>query len=130
MKGEAENPFLDPAETLAAAFDAGRIEGLLQSAAARGHAFSYSELLLVLGMRFTRPRMRALCKVLDVIDQRAEAAGQPELAVLVVREGDRLPGRGWWTGRRDYAGALEGPQARAYLDDVQGAAFAYWRRRA
>ncbi len=128
MAGAGDNPFLDP-PAVAAHFDVDVIETLLQAAAARGHAFSYSELLLTLGMRFTRPKMRALCKVLDVIDARAEAAGQPELAVLVVREGDRMPGQGWWTGRREYAGAWEGPQARAYLDDVQGAAFAFWRGR-
>ena len=89
------------------------VEVLLQSAAAAGHGFSYSGLLLALGLRFTRPRMRALCKLLDAIDDRAAAAGQPELAALVVREGDRLPGQGWWTGRRNHAGARTGPDAHA-----------------
>ncbi len=74
--------------------------------------------------------MRALCKVLDEIDNRAAAAGQPELAPLVVRESDRLPGQGWWVGRSDYAGAWEGPEARKYLDQVQRVAIAYWAARA
>ena len=109
------------------AFDVEQVEALLQGAAAQRATFSYSELLLQLGHRFTRPKMRALCAVLDAIDVRAEAAGQPELAALVVREGDDLPGQGWWVGRRDYAGAFEGAGARKYLLGVQRRAFDYWQ---
>jgi hypothetical protein len=111
-------------------FDIDQIEHLLQAAATDGRRVSYSELLLAIGQRFTRPRMRALCTVLDEIDNRAAAAGQPELASLVVRESDRLPGQGWWVGRSDYAGAWEGPEARTYLDAVQRVAIAYWSGRA
>ena len=108
------------------AFDIDHLEHLLQAAAAEGRRVSYSELLLAIGQRFTRPRMRALCAVLDEIDNRAAAAGQPELASLVVRESDRLPGQGWWVARRDYAGVWEGPEARKYLDKVQRVAIAFW----
>lgn len=108
-------------------FDVERIETLLRAAAGRRRALSYSELLEAMDMRFTRPRMRALCVVLDEIDRRAESAGQPELAALVVRELDRLPGQGWWTGRTDYVGAWEGPAAGAYLRSVQRIAFDYWK---
>ena len=108
-------------------FDVEAIETLLRGAAVRRRAMSYSELLLALGMRFTRPRMRALCVVLDSIDVRAEAAGQPELAALVVRESDGLPGQGWWTMRSDYVGAWEGAAAGAYLRSVQRIAFDYWQ---
>ena len=111
------------------AFDIDHLEHLLQAAAAEGRRVSYSELLLAIGQRFTRPRMRALCAVLDEIDNRAAAAGQPELASLVVRESDRLPGQGWWVARRDYAGAWEGPEARKYLDKVQRVAIAFWSAR-
>lgn len=107
-------------------FDIDAIETLLQATAAQGERLSYSELLQAIGQRFTRPRMRALCKVLDAIDDRAVAAGQPELAALVVRESDRLPGQGWWIGRSDYAGAWDGPEARRYLDAVQRVVIAYW----
>ena len=110
-------------------FDTDAIETMLQGAAAQGERLSYSELLQAIGQRFTRPRMRALCKVLDAIDDRAAAAGQPELAALVVRESDRLPGQGWWIGRSDYAGAWDGPEARRYLDAVQRVAIAYWAER-
>jgi hypothetical protein len=84
--------------------DVPHIERLLQGIATEGRDTSYSEFLLMLGLRFSRPKMRALCKTLDEVDRRAKVAGQPELAVLVVRESDRLPGQGWWTGRRDYQG--------------------------
>jgi hypothetical protein len=109
--------------------DVPHIERLLQGIAMEGHDTSYSEFLLMLGLRFSRPKMRALCKTLDEVDRRAKAAGQPELAVLVVRESDRLPGQGWWTGRRDYQGAWTGPAARAFLNSIQAETFAYWRAR-
>ncbi|GGE13266.1 hypothetical protein GCM10011529_19540 [Polymorphobacter glacialis] len=108
-------------------FDIERIETLLRAAAGRRRAMSYSELLEAMDMRFTRPRMRALCVVLDEVDKRAEAAGQPALASLVVRELDRLPGQGWWTSRHDYVGPWEGPVAGAYLRSVQRVAFDYWK---
>ena len=111
-------------------FDVDRVEAIVQEAAKRGEALSYSELLLLLGYRFTRPKMRALCKVLDVVDQRAAASEQPELAVLVVREGDRLPGQGWWVGRTDYRGDWTGDEAKAFIRKVQKRAFRYWKGRA
>ena len=86
-------------------------------------------MLNLLGTRFTRPKMRALCKTLDRIDAEGAAAGEPELAVLVVREGDGLPGQGWWTGRHDYDGPWHGDAAVAYVRSVQRVAFAYWAAR-
>jgi hypothetical protein len=112
-----------------ALFDVDRIEALVRASAAKRTAMSYSELLLMLGYRFTRPKMRALCKVLDVIDIRAAANGEPELAALVVREGDGLPGQGWWVGRTDYQGEWAGSAARSFLDAIQAKAFDYWERR-
>lgn len=112
-----------------ALFDVDHIEAMLRAAARAGESMSYSETLNLLGMSFSRPKMRALCAVLDVVDRRAEAAGEPELAVLVVRESDRLPGQGWWVGRRSYRGAWTGKEARAHVDDIQHRAFRYWRDR-
>ncbi|PZN94624.1 MAG: ribose-phosphate pyrophosphokinase [Alphaproteobacteria bacterium] len=111
-------------------FDVDHIKGLLQASASAGVAMSYSEILLALGHRFTRPKMRALCKVLDAIDGRAAAAGQPELAVLVVREGDRLPGQGWWVGRDAPVDSWTGAEARALVAAIQQQAFDYWRNAA
>ena len=107
--------------------DVALIERLLQRAAREGRALSYSELLQTLGQRFTRPKMRALCKTLDEVDRRGAARGEPELAALVVRESDRLPGQGWWTGRSDYKGEWTGLQARGYLERIQGHIFAWWQ---
>lgn len=109
--------------------DAARVRALLIAAARERRAISYSELLAGLGHRFTRPRMRAVCKTLDAIDSAAAAAGEPELAVLVVRETDRLPGQGWWTGARQahgYDGAWSGPDAAALVARLQAQAFDYW----
>lgn len=104
--------------------DVVRVRSLLLEAARERRVLSYSELLGMLGHRFTRPRMRAVCRTLDAIDRKGAGAGEPELAVLVVRESDRLPGQGWWTGRD--AQALEGPVAREYVEARQSAAFDYW----
>ena len=110
--------------------DVARVRGLLIDAARAGEALSYSDLLGQLGHRFTRPKMRALCKTLTAIDEAGAAAGEPELAVLVVRESDGLPGQGWWTGGRALAlghdGAWEGPEARALVKRLQRQAFDYW----
>jgi len=121
------------AEVAAAIADVPRVRALLVAAAQAGEAVSYSALLAQLGTRFTRPKMRALCKTLDAIDEAGAAAGEPELAVLVVRESDGLPGQGWWVGghalRLGHEGAWEGPAARALVDRVQAETFAYWRDR-
>ncbi|MBU6165911.1 MAG: ribose-phosphate pyrophosphokinase [Alphaproteobacteria bacterium] len=106
------------------------VHAVLIAAARGGHALSYSELLLALGHRFTRPKMRSLCRLLDAIDAQGPAAGQPELAVLVVRESDRLPGQGWWLGRSDAPADWAGPAARAYVAARQQAAFDWWAGRA
>ena len=116
----------DPDADLSALHDVSRIKLLLEQAAREGRAVSYSELLLALGFSFTRPKMRAVCKTLDEVDRRSAADGAPSLAVLVVREGDRLPGQGWWTGRRDYKGDWIGSEAQAYVRGLQDAVFTYW----
>lgn len=105
----------------------------LIAAAAAGTALSYGELLEQLGYGFSRPKMRALCKILAAVDEEAQAAGEPELAVLVVRQADGLPGQGWWVGSWEahgHSGAWEGPEARQLVDRLQAAAFRYWRGRA
>ena len=125
-----DNPFLDDGPDSAGALaDVAHIAGLLQSAAREGRAFSYSEMLMTLGFRFTRPKMRALCKTLDAVDREAALRGEPALAPLVVRESDRLPGQGWWVSRAGYTGVWEGPEARAYVAQQQQLAFDYWTER-
>ncbi|QDZ07313.1 ribose-phosphate pyrophosphokinase [Sphingomonas panacisoli] len=113
--------------------DVARVRALLVEAAREGRAMSYSELLGALGHRFTRPKMRAMCKTLDIIDEAAIVAGEPELAVLVVRESDRLPGQGWWGGARafvlGYDGPWTGPRAAKLVREQQQVAFDYWADR-
>ena len=113
--------------------DVDRVRAILIAAAREGRAVSYSELLAELGHRFTRPKMRAVCKTLDMIDEAAIAAGEPELAVLVVRESDGLPGQGWWGGARafllGYDGPWTGPEATRVVREQQAVAFDYWADR-
>lgn len=109
--------------------DLPEVKALLHAAARAGRDLSYSEMLLALGYRFSRPKMRTLCRLLDAIDMAGRAAGEPELAVLVVRESDRLPGQGWWVGRRDAPAEWSGPAARAFVEKRQQAAFDWWQDR-
>ena len=112
--------------------DPEEVRAHLLSAAAAGHALTYSELLGRLGFAFSRPKMRALCSTLTSIDEAAEAAGEPELAVLVVRQSDGLPGQGWWTGsweKHRFTGDWTGPEARRLIERLQRQAFDYWQER-
>jgi len=113
--------------------DPDEVRAHLVAAAKAGIALSYGELLEQLGYRFTRPKMRALCAMLGDIDRDAEARGEPELAVLVVRQSDRIPGQGWWVaggGRmRGYEGPWEGPEAARFIRAVQRETFAFWQSR-
>ena len=110
--------------------DAEEVRAHLIAAAAAGHALSYSELLEHLGYGFSRPKMRALCKTLGVVDEDAAARGEPELAVLVVRQSDGLPGQGWWVaggGRtHGYEGPWEGPKAARFIRKLQQKTFDHW----
>ena len=105
----------------------------LLAAASAGVALTYSELLERLGYAFSRPKMRQLCAVLTTVDEDAEARGEPELAVLVVRQSDGIPGQGWWVSggarSRGYEGPWEGPEAARFIAKVQAETFGYWKSR-
>jgi len=112
--------------------DPARVRRLLIASAAAGEPITYSELLNALGHAFTRPKMRALCKVLAVVDDDAAERGEPELAVLVVRQSDGLPGQGWWVGGamlHGYDGLWTGTEAMKLVGKLQRQAFAYWSER-
>lgn len=112
--------------------DVERVRAMLIAAARERRAVSYSEALAGLGLRFSRPKMRAYCRTLDAIDAAAAAAGEPGLAVLVVRESDRLPGQGWWTGAAEahgYRGEWTGPEAARLVARLQAEVFDYWGKR-
>jgi hypothetical protein len=111
--------------------DPQEIRAILVASAKAGQWISYSEVLALLGHHFTRPKMRALCKMLTFVDDEAEGRGEPELAVLVVRQSDGLPGQGWWVGgakKHNYTGLWEGPKATKLIRKLQARAFDYWGR--
>ena len=111
--------------------DPAEVRAHLIGSAAAGEPITYSELLNRLGHPFSRPRMRALCAVLGAVDQEAAERGEPELAVLVVRQSDGLPGQGWWVAggasAHNYTGLWEGPEARRLVEKLHAQAFDYWR---
>jgi len=113
--------------------DPAEVRAHLVAAASAGTAISYSDLLGQLGFAFSRPKMRALCAVLGTVDEAAEALGEPELAVLVVRASDGLPGQGWWVAggaeKHGHVGDWDGPAARRLVDRLQHRAFHYWSER-
>jgi len=119
-------------ETAGLLADAQEARAILVACAKAGKSITYSEMLALLGHAFTRPKMRALCKVLGVVDHDVEERGEPELAVLVVRQSDGLPGQGWWIeGARvhDYVGPWEGPAAAKLIRQVQARTFEFWAGR-
>ena len=112
--------------------DPAEVRAILVASASAGQPITYSETLQLLGHDFTRPKMRALCKVLAFVDDEAEERGEPELAVLVVRQSDRLPGQGWWISgakAHGYTGQWEGPQAARLIRKIQRQTFDYWSTR-
>lgn len=118
---------------MAALADPEEVRLHLVAAARAGTALSYGDLLQRLGYAFSRPKMRALCKILGGVDEAGALRGEPELAVLVVRQSDGLPGQGWWIAggarARGYEGPWEGPEARRFIDRVQSESFAFWKSR-
>jgi hypothetical protein len=116
---------------MAALAEPAEVRAHLVAAARAGIALSYGELLEQLGYSFSRPKMRQLCAILGEVDSQAEARGEPELAVLVVRQSDRIPGQGWWVaggGRsHGYEGPWEGPRAARFIAKVQRQVFAFWQ---
>jgi hypothetical protein len=111
--------------------DPAEVRAILIASARAGQAISYSEVLGLLGHHFSRPKMRQLCKMLGYVDDEAAERGEPELAVLVVRQSDGLPGQGWWVGgakKHAYKGLWEGPQAAKLIRKLHRQAFDYWRR--
>ena len=112
--------------------DPQEVRAILVASAKAGQSITYSEVLGLLGHAFSRPKMRQLCKVLTFVDDETAERGEPELAVLVVRQSDGLPGQGWWIGgakKHGYKGLWEGPKAAKLIRKVQTQAFDYWEKR-
>jgi hypothetical protein len=112
--------------------DPAEVRAILVASARAGEAISYRDVLELLGHHFSRPKMRQLCKVLGYVDDEAALRGEPELAVLVVRQSDGLPGQGWWIGgakKHGYSGLWEGARAARLIRKIQKQAFDYWAGR-
>ena len=122
-----------PDEPLVRLDDVEAIKAMLIAAARDGRVLTYTQALSALGHHFTRPKMRLLCRTIGAIDEGARAAGEPELAVLVVRASDGMPGEGWWRGKstalpHGFDDALA-PGAMDFVRQCQAAAFHFWRSR-
>jgi hypothetical protein len=115
--------------TRASLIDLDRLEALLVSAARARQSLTYAEVLAHFGIRITLRRVFALCRDLGAVCERNRARGEPELAVLVVRKADRLPGEGFFHSLwRDgvYDGPATGPAAAAFIRRETERVFAYW----
>lgn len=106
------------------------LERVLIRAALEGRTLTYGELLAFFERRVTRITVAALCRDLGRIDERRAGEGWPDLACLVVRKADGLPGEGYFASlRREgaYAGPSTGPAAEAFVAGRQARAGAWAR---
>jgi hypothetical protein len=106
------------------------LERRLLRTAMEESALTYGELLAFFERRVTRITVAALCRDLGRVCRRIEAAGGPDVACLVVRKADRLPGEGYFQSLREesgYAGPSGGAEAVALVRARQARAFAFAR---
>lgn len=106
--------------------DADALERVLVRAAREGRTVSYRQLLAMADRRVGPNNIRALMRVLAEVCRRTEARCEPDLACLVVRESDGLPGEGYFTAEAQRGGPLAGSR-RARVERAQTEAFAFWR---
>ena len=107
------------------------LEHRLLAAALAGEPVTYGALLTFFERRVAPNNVRALCRDIGRVTSRIEAAGGPDLACLVVRASDGLPGAGYFKSLRDagrYAGADTGPDAEAFVASEQALAQRYAER--
>ncbi|MEM7041788.1 MAG: ribose-phosphate pyrophosphokinase [Pseudomonadota bacterium] len=109
--------------------DIDALERLLIGAARDRRTLAYSDVLSHFGKRVTPIRVYALCRDLGAVSERNRERREPELAVLVVRKTDRLPGEGFFRAAwKDgvYDGPATGPRARAYIDGLTETVFDFF----
>lgn len=107
--------------------DLDRLERVLLHAARERRPVTYGTVLAYFGRKVTRITVGALCRDLGLVCERVEARGGPDLAVLVVRKSDGLPGEGYFTSLRAdgiYDGPSTGPPAQALVAARQAAVYA------
>ncbi len=106
------------------------LEQRLLAAALAGRPVTYGQLLAFFERRVTPVMVRALCRDLGRVCDRIEAAGGPDLACLVVRAADHMPGAGYFQAMRaagQYAGPDDGDAAVRFVAGAQARAQAYAR---
>jgi hypothetical protein len=84
--------------------------------------------LRAFGRRPAPRNVAALCRDLGRLEALLRPRGVPDLACLVVRAADGLPGVGWFASERRggaFEGPLDGPAARVHLRTCQERAFAW-----
>ena len=113
--------------------DLDRLERALIAAARERRPVTYGQLLAFFGWKVTRITVSALCRDLGRVEERRAGDGWPDLACLVVRRSDGLPGEGYFGSLRRkgrYAGPSVGPAAEAFLRGRQERAYAWAAGRA
>lgn len=109
------------------------LEHRLHQAALAGKPVTYGTLLAFFERRVAPNNVRALCRDIGRVTSRIEEAGGPDLACLVVRASDGLPGAGYFKSLRDagrYEGQDTGPEAEAFVARAQALAQLYAESRA
>jgi hypothetical protein len=112
--------------------DIDALEALLVEAARDRRSMTYAEVLAHFGIKVAPRRVFALGRDLGEVCARNRARGEPELAVLVVRKADRLPGEGFFHSYwRDglYDGPSTGPAAEAFIRAETERVFAFFDAR-
>jgi hypothetical protein len=109
--------------------DIDRLERVLLDAARSGRTVTYGQVLRYFDKGVGRGTVALLCRDLGLVCARNRARGEPELAVLVVRKSDGLPGDGFMATERaagSWPGPLTGPEAAAHIRRLQEAVFAHF----
>ena len=107
--------------------DLDRLESLLLRAARDGHALTYAQILGFFERRVGPIMVQALCRDLGHVCRRLEPRGLGDIACLVVRKSDGLPGDGYFQSLRaeeGYGGPSTGPVAEAEIRRRQDRIFA------
>ena len=111
--------------------DIDRLEALLVAAAREGRTVTYGEVLRHFDKRVAPRHIYALCRDLGEVCARNRTRGEPELAVLVVRQADRLPGEGFFRAAwREgiYDGPCTGHAARSFIRAQTNQVFDFFAR--
>ena len=105
--------------------DLDRLERVLIQAARERRPVTYGQLLAYFGWKVTQVTVGALCRDLGRVDARHRGEDWPDLACLVVRKSDGMPGEGYFASLRAegaYDGPSVGPAAASLVEARQARA--------